>query len=890
MKKLLILSVVLLLFVNLLSGKSVSISQSKKVLYNFLKYKNHSEIKIKSESKIKDDNLLLAYVYQLKPNGFVVISADDIIYPIMAYSFRDNLIENDDNLIYEMLIYDIRNRLKHSPENLKTTAKERWDYFLSYSQNGKDTKDYQQWPAEGCTQTDGWVETTWNQTGVFNRFCPLDGPNQRSVVGCVATAMSMIIDFHHYVGNVQFSDADDYTSGWDDQMHIDDDYQERDYPSFPELNEYLVVLNEHYENNIPLTNDDKSALCFAAGIATHMIYGANGSGTWVSEVQTGLLNKFGFSSADYVDNIDNQFYQDLADNMKSMKPAELAIYTSGWNNGHAIICDGYNTNNYFHLNYGWGTSNNTCWYSLPEGMPYNYSILANAVINIEGGDVPVHITGNVSLSGDNPEGVYIRLEGDKIYEAYVNGQNGDYEIPAVEAGSYLASAIKEGENLYYQEFEVTINGSEQVLNFNLAQYNALSVTIQAPVSPMGANVQLYKNGEIAYSGVCNNESGTFSIPYVLPGQYLAKASLQDDYFATTTFSVTPTNQSVSISLNEYPSDYKIGYHNYPTDKWYLINNYTLGCGIKLSGDFLATYQNVPISGVSFKSPISSGEGTIFIQLWEGNTLMEQKEITDFGRDEWISATFDNFYLLDENKTYYVGYKITSENGYFVYYDNGPRVFGKGAFYRTTSWNEVPTGVLNANFCIEAIFLSQNYSSISGTIEATDNYPNLEEGIIRAGDYIGFCNGDGSYQIKLNSGIYDVTAYLPQHIPFTISQIEVGENSEVQNIDFLLEYGTFSNNDNIVQTTPKSVVVYPNPFKIGNSAKSKIVFDLKGDFKNPIIKIYNLKGQSVHTISDITSEKAVWNIKKEEKISAGLYFYKVSDESKQTYIDKFIIVK
>ena len=41
---------------------------------------------------------------------------------------------------------------------------------------------------------------------------------------------------------------------------------------------------------------------------------------------------------------------------------------------------------------------------------------------------------------------------------------------------------------------------------------------------------------------------------------------------------------------------------------------------------------------------------------------------------------------------------------------------------------------------------------------------------------------------------------------------------------------------------------------------------------------------------MTSEKAVWNIKKEEKISAGLYFYKVSDESKQTYIDKFIIVK
>ncbi len=849
--------IVFLLFIFALSlfSKTISESQAKAVLNNFLEYKNKADYKSSTTILFGKNKTKLAYIYQLSPEGFVVISSDDEITPILAYSFRNNLVTSNDNLIYYMLSKDIQLRLSRGTKQMKMKAQQEWENYLSLI---KDNRDFQQWPAPGCTQTDGWVETTWNQTGVYNRFCPLDGPNSRSVVGCVATALSMIIDFHNYVGNVQFSDADDYTTGWDGQMHIDDDHEERDYPSFPELNQYLITLNEHYENNIPLTADDKSALCFAAGIATHMIYGSEGSGTWVSEVQTALLNKFNYSSAIYTDNINSQFYTHLADNMKSMKPAELAIYTEGWNNGHAIICDGYNTDNFFHLNYGWGTSNNTCWYSLPQGMPYNYSILANAVIDIEGGDIPTHVTGNVSTPGTSPQGTYIRLEGEKIYEAYVNSSDGSFEFPAVTSGNYIITAILEGETLYYVEQEITISGNTQTIDLDLAIYDALSITINSPINPFGTHIKIIKNDEIVYETICQNNEGSVSIPNVLPGEYTAFASLGENLFSSQNFEVTSTNQSLTINLTEYPSVFNKGFHFNTAEKWHLINNYPISCGIKLTSDDISIHQDLPLAKIALIPPISSDEGEIYIQLWENNTLLEQKALSNFSEGVWKNATFDNFHILNPEKVYYVGYKIITETGYIAYYDNGPRNFDKGAFLRTTSWNPVPISTLNANFCIEAVFLSLETTSISGTISTSDDYSFLENGIIRAGNYITTANQNGEYTLNLISGTYDITAYLPEHIPATISQIQLNENEQINDIDFVLDYGTQNSTDDIISSPTSCIKAYPNPYNMNKNQKSLITFEINGKISEPLIKIYNIKGQFITVLNTFSNSKAVWN--------------------------------
>ena len=49
--------------------------------------------------------------------------------------------------------------------------------------------------------------------------------------------------------------------------------------------------------------------------------------------------------------------------------------------GHNVVVDGWNTNNYFHLNFGWGGSYNN-WYLIPEGIPYGLTELEGVILNI----------------------------------------------------------------------------------------------------------------------------------------------------------------------------------------------------------------------------------------------------------------------------------------------------------------------------------------------------------------------------------------------------------------------------------------------------------------------------------------------------------------------------
>ena len=49
--------------------------------------------------------------------------------------------------------------------------------------------------------------------------------------------------------------------------------------------------------------------------------------------------------------------------------------------GHNVVIDGYNTNDYYHLNFGWGGSYNG-WYLLPSQIPYGLTVVEGAIVDI----------------------------------------------------------------------------------------------------------------------------------------------------------------------------------------------------------------------------------------------------------------------------------------------------------------------------------------------------------------------------------------------------------------------------------------------------------------------------------------------------------------------------
>ena len=141
-----------------------------------------------------DEGTLLAYVADLEPRGFIALSADTDIAPVIAYSFKASFPSGQDkaNPLYRMLRADLKLRARALAEHpeLKTpeTARQ-WDLLAAGQVEASGGTSFQQWPPAATTSTGGWLETAWVQDEPYNAFCPLDSVDGvRSYVGCVATA------------------------------------------------------------------------------------------------------------------------------------------------------------------------------------------------------------------------------------------------------------------------------------------------------------------------------------------------------------------------------------------------------------------------------------------------------------------------------------------------------------------------------------------------------------------------------------------------------------------------------------------------------------------------------------------------------------------------------
>ena len=147
-----------------------------------------------------DDGTLLAYVTDLEPRGFLALSADTDIAPVIAYSFQASFPTGQDkaNPLYRMLREDLRLRAKALAEHpeLKTPETGRlWDLLAAGQVEGPGATRSSSGRRQATTSTGGWLETAWVQDEPYNAFCPLDTVDGgRSYVGCVATALAQIAE------------------------------------------------------------------------------------------------------------------------------------------------------------------------------------------------------------------------------------------------------------------------------------------------------------------------------------------------------------------------------------------------------------------------------------------------------------------------------------------------------------------------------------------------------------------------------------------------------------------------------------------------------------------------------------------------------------------------
>lgn len=324
-----------------------------------------------------DDGNALALVTTLLPTGYVVTALDDELPPVIAYSLEASFAGPEGNLLGDLIQADLLARLEHQ----STLTRE--ENRLAWQNIGNQRDPFQQWPPEGTTQTGGWLKTNWTQSAPYNTMCPMDNVTDlRSLAGCPAVAMAQIVNYHQTINGTTFSDADDYHHIYAGRIYwIDNDAAILDFPTWTELNGYLATMMTHYKYHQEQTPDDMAALVWACGAAMEQVYTSEGSGTFAVAQAFQGYQKFGFPEADLLTDAAGDFYQRMAQNIKDAEPVHLAVVTPAWDAGHNVVVDGYNTDNFFHLNFGWGGSYNG-WYLLPSQIPYNLTVIEGAVLDI----------------------------------------------------------------------------------------------------------------------------------------------------------------------------------------------------------------------------------------------------------------------------------------------------------------------------------------------------------------------------------------------------------------------------------------------------------------------------------------------------------------------------
>ncbi|NPD43987.1 C10 family peptidase [Lentimicrobium sp. S6] len=382
MKKL-ILFFSILLFTTVVLAQQVDKQEAIKVGKVFLNNTKSNIYSLKDYETCSYKGGILYHIVNLSPAGYALVSNGKDFAPILAYSLHGKYEKNNNNPLHQLICADFEKRAaseglylsKFKDENNKS-----WAVLLSGKSNNKSSLS---WPELGTTSTEGWVEAQWSQSAPYNAACPMDPiDNARSIAGCPSITMAQILDFHKTINEKIFSDEDDYFHNYSGRQYdIDDDFEELDFPSFPELNTNLNSLQNSYSVGINPSNLEIANLVFACGVACTQVYSSSASGTFGVNQAADAYGSFNCSNSELLyPNMEN-LYERMAFNMRHALPIHLAVVNDAMTVGHNVVLDGWNEDNFYHVNFGWGGSYDS-WYHIPDDLPYELTVIEGVVLDI----------------------------------------------------------------------------------------------------------------------------------------------------------------------------------------------------------------------------------------------------------------------------------------------------------------------------------------------------------------------------------------------------------------------------------------------------------------------------------------------------------------------------
>ena len=261
--------------------------------------------------------------------GFVVVAGDDKMGEVLAYSHEASI--------------DMANL---NPEARYLLDSYRQVYEKLGKNKGLTTR------AETATKATDAVQpllkSKWGQDYPYSK-------QTQYVTGCVATAVAQVMYYHKWPA--QGKGQESYTVKFDNTVRSAD-FTKSHY-------DWDNMLPDYNRRNVTTKQEDAVALLMNdVGIATNMQYTDRASGTQSYMAERALRNYF-----DYDASMVTRAYEGI-DNFIEIVKKELRngfpLYISGdskTGGGHAWVCDGFDKEDMFHMNFGWNGQANG-YYSL----------------------------------------------------------------------------------------------------------------------------------------------------------------------------------------------------------------------------------------------------------------------------------------------------------------------------------------------------------------------------------------------------------------------------------------------------------------------------------------------------------------------------------------------
>ncbi|MCR5780530.1 MAG: C10 family peptidase [Bacteroidaceae bacterium] len=272
------------------------------------------------------------YIFNDEANdGFVIVSAEAATPTILGYSYEGSYDETDVPEAMQAWLDSYAEQIRWVASNQLTET------GVSFIEREKIAP---------------LLKSKWHQDAPYNGACPKYNGEQ-CPTGCGPNAMAQVMNYWKYPETVQKTIARTLNANYSD-------YQS-EVPAGTPI-EWSKILN-NYEGTTTLAQQQAVAnLLFYCGLSSSTAYFPNGTTSDNTTYPHVLREYFGYQGAMRVWNRQNMSYERwqeiIYDELSHGRPVIMGgctyyVFEDG-EAGHVFVCDGYDGEDFYHINWGWG--------------------------------------------------------------------------------------------------------------------------------------------------------------------------------------------------------------------------------------------------------------------------------------------------------------------------------------------------------------------------------------------------------------------------------------------------------------------------------------------------------------------------------------------------------